>query len=149
MSSLRDLIPDDSQRELVASQIEPGAVFFVPDPRAEKSKFIIVLGVDSEKVIVGTLYINTEINEHCIRSFEEKKLQHKIKASDHPFLDYDSYVNASLITKRRQGDLLQILIDNSCECKGYILEKEFDYIRSLMAVSRIISEADKKRFSLI
>ena len=149
MSSLGDLLRDESLSGLISSQIQPGAVFFIFDQNTQKDKFIVILGIDTHKIIVGSLYINSEINPNVIRTKEQKSRQFKLKCSDYPFLKYDSYIDTSYIQKRRYANLIDILVAKKGVWQGEIKERDFDYLRSIMSVSRIISTADKRDFGII
>lgn len=149
MSSIGDSLQDKTRKELISSQIQPGAVFFLFDEFAKKEKYVVVLGVDKECIMVGTLYINSEINTNVIRTTAQRELQFKLKCSEYSFLSYDSFVNTSYILKRK----FEVLVDSICENNGVyigqITERDFGNLRSIMSLSREISRADKKDFGLI
>lgn len=149
MSSLGDLLRDDTRKALISSQIQPGAVFLIYDQKAQKDKFIVILGVDSSNLIVGSLYINSEINPNVIRTEEQKSLQFKIKSSDYPFLKHNSYIDTAAIQKREQGGLVEVLFKKNGRLRGQIDRNDFDNLRSIMSLSRIISTADKRDFGII
>ena len=149
MSNLYNNLPPESLKEIYKTQIQPGAVFFLYDEIARKEKFIVILGIDADELIIGTLYINSEINQKVIRSLEEKGLQYKIRASDYEFLHHDSYINASKVTIRDYNYFLQLLTIKNGAYKAAINEKDFDYIRSIMAESKVIPKSEKKKFGLI
>jgi len=130
-------------------QIQPGAVFLIYDEIAEKEKFIVILGVKEDKICVGTLFINSDINANVIRTLEQKHLQFRIKAKDYNFLHHDSWINASKIIRRDYKDLIKIFEVKKGEYKGELNSKDFDYLRSLMANSPMISKAEKIEFGLI
>lgn len=148
MNSLRDSLSSKGLRDLIFSQIQPGAVFFIPDHIANKNKFIVILGISADRIYVGTLFINSEVNENVIRTLGQRNLQYTLKASKYDFLDHDSYINASIIHKRDINDLIEIIIAINGEMRGNIETTEFDYIRSMMAESKLISKAEKKEFGL-
>ena len=149
MSSIGDSLQDKTRKELISSQIQPGAVFFLFDEFAKKEKYVVILGVDNECIMVGTLYINSEINTNVIRTAAQRELQFKLKCSEYSFLSYDSFVNTSYILKRK----FEVLVDSICENNGgyigQITERDFGNLRSIMSLSREISRADKKDFGLI
>ncbi len=149
MSSLMDSLPEEKLKEIISSQIQPGAVFFISDQIAQKNKFIVILGIGPNKIMVGTLFVNSEINYNVIRTLDQQQLQFKIKSSDYEFLDHDSYINASLIHKRDFDALLNIIIVKKGRWMGRIIEKDFDNIRSIMAVSPEITTIEKREFGLI
>ena len=149
MSSLRDSLSAGGLRNLIASQIQPGAVFVILDPIAKKEKFIVILGVDAGKIWVGTLFINSEKNVNFIKTLEQHGLQFIIKASNYEFLDYDSFINASNIIRRQFEKLVDIIIARDGRYLTQIIPKDFDYIRARMADSKVVSTADKKDFGLI
>jgi hypothetical protein len=153
MASLSDLISNNSATQLLAQQITPGAIFHINhDQFANKPKFFVILHVNLTEVIVACIFINSEINERVIRTDNQRFLQKKISCINYPFLDKDSYINAADIKERSYSDFLinLTLAGNShITYKCNLLEKDFDEIRSYMAISPIISNSDKKRYNLI
>ncbi len=148
MSNFIDSLSPEDLKRFYLSQIQPGAVFFIRDPIAQKEKFIVILGIDAIKVSVGTLFINSEVNSSVIRSPEQSKLQFTLKASKYDFLSYDSKINAAMIIKSDLDLLIKILIAKDGILKGTIEISDFDYIRSIMAESRLFSKAEKREFGL-
>ena len=149
MSNLTDNLPPESLREIYETQIQPGAVFFLYDEFAQKEKYIVVLGIDTDAFFIGTRFINSEVNQNVIKSLEAKGLQFKIKASDYDFLHHDSYINASKIDRRKHSVFLDILIARNGTYIDQIKLRDFDYLRSLMSNSRLISTVDKRNFGLL
>lgn len=144
MSSLMDSLPPELVRSLLSEQIQPGAVFFLYDQAVQKNKYILILGIDTNKIWVSSLYISTEINKNVIRTLEQRDLQFKIKASDYDFLYHDSWINASSFLRREINNLVDIFISKKCAYQGQINSRDFDYLRSIMAESKLFSKAEKK-----
>jgi len=148
MSTLVESLSLEELTSLYSSQIQPGAVFFIRDHVAQKEKFIVILGIDACRVSVGTLFINSEVNSNVIRSPEQRKLQYTLTASKYNFLNYDSKINASVIIKRDLDLMIKILIARNGILQGMIEISDFDYIRSIMAESKLFSKAEKQEFGL-
>lgn len=148
MSGLGDFLRDDTRKELISNQIQPGAVFFLFEEFAQKEKFIVILGINPDNIIVGTLYINSEINPNAIRTAAQRELQFKLRCSEYSFLSYDSFVNTSFILKKRFGDLIHTICEKIGRYVGQITERDFGNLRSIMSISREISPADKRDFGI-
>jgi len=144
MSSLRDSLSAGGLRNLIASQIQPGAVFVILDPIAKKEKFIVILGIDAGKIWVGTLFINSEKNVNFIKSLEQHGLQFIIKASNYEFLDYDSFINASNIIRREFEKLVDIIIARDGRYLTHIIPNDFDYIRQKWQIRKSFQPPTKK-----
>lgn len=143
-----DFLRDDTRKELISNQIQPGAVFFLFEEFAQKEKFIVILGINPDNIIVGTLYINSEINPNAIRTAAQRELQFKLRCSEYSFLSYDSFVNTSFILKKRFGDLIHTICEKIGRYVGQITERDFGNLRSIMSISREISPADKRDFGI-
>lgn len=149
MSSIGDFLRDDTRKQIISDQIQPGAVFFLFEENAKKEKFVVVLGVDSDCIIVGTLYINSEINPNVIRTPAQRELQFKLKCAEYTFLNHDSVVNASFILKKKFSELVNSICERDGRHVGQISERDFGNLRSIMSISREISRADKQNFGII
>ena len=82
----------ESLREL---SVVPGAVFLGPWADIDHEKFLIVAGVDNDKILVCSVMINSHINQYILKRPKMLACQLELKESDYDFLTHDSYVNCA------------------------------------------------------
>lgn len=75
--------------------ISPGAVFLGPFANIDHDKFLIVVGVSKDKIMVCSAIINSNINQYIRKRPHLLSLQIELKEVDYDFLSHDSYVNCA------------------------------------------------------
>lgn len=75
--------------------ISPGAVFLGPWAKIDHEKFLIVAGVDQEKILVCSVMINSQINQYIMKRPKMLACQLELKKVNYDFLAHDSYVNCA------------------------------------------------------
>ena len=83
MTRLRDL------------SIVPGAVFIGPWADIDHEKFLIIAGIEKNRILVCTVMINSEINQYIRRRPRMLSCQVLLKGDDYDFLSHDSYANCA------------------------------------------------------
>lgn len=108
LSGLRDL------------SIVPGAVFFGPWADIDHNKFLVIAGVEDNRIMVCSVIINSIINSYIQRRPRMLSCQVLLKGDDYEFLSHDSYVNCAQPIKAK---LESFKVDEMKYCG---LLKEFD-----------------------
>lgn len=75
--------------------IAPGSVFIGPWAGIDHEKFLVVAGVDKDKILVCSVMINTRINQYIQKRPRMLACQFYLKTEDYGFLSHDSYVNCA------------------------------------------------------
>ena len=71
--------------------IAPGAVFIGPWADIDHEKFLVVAGVDQDKILVCSVMINSKINQYIPKRPRMLACQFNLKAENYGFLSHDSY----------------------------------------------------------
>jgi hypothetical protein len=79
---------------------------FVYTTTPPKPKYYIIIGISEDKVALGTVFINSEINKHIFPTQKLKELHVLMPKEDNPFLDHDSYIDCSDIKERLCTDVV-------------------------------------------
>jgi hypothetical protein len=109
------------------------------DNAKERHKYFSVIGQDKDRGLVGSLLVNSNINQNVINTKELQDCQFPLRKKDYGFLSYDSYLdclgkNKIMRTGTEEGELTQ-------NDKALVL----DHLRD----SEIISAKLKKRYNII
>jgi hypothetical protein len=152
MSKISDFLPDNSElnKETTFKKLEKGTVLrmFVDDTHPPKIKWFIVLGLHENKLALGTLFINTDINKNINYSTELQNLQYKLKSQDNTFLNHDSFVDCSTIQHRENDDILSKVNNDNSKIMGYLDPNTFEEVRKTVIKSETIRGKLKKKFGL-
>lgn len=152
MNKISDFLPDDSElnKKTTYSKLEKGTVLrmFVDDTDPPKIKRFIVLGLHENKLALGTLFINSEVNKNINYSTELQSLQYELKSQDNTFLNHDSFIDCSTIQQRENQDILNKVNDDNSKIIGYLNPNTFEEVRKTVIKSETIRGKHKKKFGL-
>jgi hypothetical protein len=152
MSKISDFLPEGSDvyKKTTYINLEKGTVLrmYVDDTNPPKIKIFIVLGLHENKIALGTLFINSEINNNINFSTELQSLQYELKNQNHTFLDHDSYVDCSTIQQRVNQDILDKVNEDNNKIIGYLDPDTFEEVRKTVIKSETIRGKHKKKFGL-
>ena len=139
----------------IDDRISVGAVIFqyVSDTKPPKNKYYIVVGINeqSEEVLVGTIYINSEVNPYHRNNPKTGALQVPITASENTFLHHDSFIDCSSIYPKRYEDVLKCVSDGTGRY-GYhnnVSEELLSEVISKLRSAPTISAHVKRSFGII
>lgn len=95
-------------------QIKVGAVlkYMATETNPPKIKRRIVVAFSNDKMIVASLFINSEINPNLFSTEELKKLHLPFEKENHEYLDHDSFVDCSQFIEILYQDLADIITEN-------------------------------------
>jgi hypothetical protein len=152
MSKISDPLADDSElkKKTTFEKLEKGTVLrmFVDDTNPPKTKLFIVLGLHENKLALGTLFINSNINININYSTELQSLQYELKSQDNTFLNHDSFVDCSTIQQRENDDILNKVNNDNSKILGYLNSNTFEEVRKTVIKSETIRGKYKKKFGL-
>ena len=144
---LRDLAP------LKGKLIKRGCIFrmtFYPSDGVtpknpgdiSRDKYFSILGVSTNKILVGSFLINTEINQSLYKLISPYQL--RLKATDYDFLGgKDRYLDCFQLRKLEYPRILE-----EAQYVGELLEKDIEWAEHLANESRINSDDDLKEFGI-
>lgn len=113
----------------------------IADQYESRIKYIIILGVDSDKYIYGNVLINT--NNY---NFTDEMADHQYPINQEDYtglLDHKSYVDCSQIFEIDRTRLKKFGI-----YKGMVTNSDFKDIVHIISNSELITPKEKKKFNL-
>ena len=114
------------------------------DNAKERYKFFSVIGQDKDKGLVGSLLINSNVNENVINTKELQDCQFPLRKKDYDFLSYDSYLDCSELF-----ELDKIKIKRTGTEEGELTQKDRVLVLEHLRDSEFISTKLKKRYNMI
>jgi hypothetical protein len=151
MTDLSDLFPQSFRDDFAERNIQVGSVIrvFVKDTIPPKIKYFIVIGFSDEKVLLGTVFINSAINQNIFNTEYLKGLNIPLDAQVYDFIDHNSFVDCSDIRERSFSEIKRLL-SNDPECsKGIISEETMKIISTTLANASTISLSKKRKFGIL
>lgn len=116
----------------------------VPKRKGESSrtKYFVIIGVEDDRIIAGSVLINSVINEKMF--FRIAEFQHRITPASYTFLTKEeSYIDCY--------NIIEISIDHIIEDAEYIgelLDDDFSCIKKLLHKSPAIKPAILKKYHM-
>ena len=151
MTDLSDLFPQSFKDDFAERNIQVGSVIrvFVKDTTPPKVKYFIVIGFSDDKVLLGTVFINSTINQNVFNTEYLKGLNILLDAQIYDFIGHDSFVDCSDIKERNFVEIKQLL-SNDPECsKGVVSEETMKAISTTLANASTISLNKKRKFGIL
>jgi hypothetical protein len=151
MTDLSDLFPQSFRDDFAERNIQIGSVIrvFVKDTTPPKVKYFIVIGFSDDKVLLGTVFINSAINQNIFNTEYLKGLNIPLDAHIYNFIDHNSFVDCSDIKERSFVEIKQLL-SNDPECsKGVVSEETMKIISTTLANASTISLSKKRKFGIL
>jgi hypothetical protein len=150
MAHLGDSFPEHLRDEFAQLNIKPGTVirYKVPDTNPPKIKFFILLGADTDNIMVATVFINSDINYNIHFNVYLQSLQYKLDVQRNTFLSKDSYVDCTRISERKIENLKKELVSNPEYVIGTIHCEDFNAIRNLVKSSKLIERNLFKKYRM-
>lgn len=148
--SLGDAFPDALKKQFTENNLVAGAIIraWVDNTRPPKVKRFIVIGISQNKILLGVVYINSEINLNIFPTQELRDLHLKLTADSREYLTHDSYVDCSRIFQLERENINKLLQDDPACHLGTIAKDDLTRIKTVIKGSRTISIRIKKLFGL-
>lgn len=150
MSPLGDQFPEEFKKKFAQQNLKIGSVIraFVQDTNPPKIKRFIIIGISPDKLALGTLYINSEINPTVFHTEELRRLHIKFEVSGRDFLEHESYVDCSKIYEKAFDDIAELLIQDQSNHIGDLADSDLKLIKHTVKGAKTISVRTKKKYSL-
>ncbi|ARN78490.1 hypothetical protein BST97_11105 [Nonlabens spongiae] len=119
---------------------------FLVDTNPPKLKYLIIVGVDRSSISCVSVLINSKPNRKIHWHVDLMALQVPISASDHDFLNYDSFVDCSNLRQEQIYDLELELNSNLDAYVGDVTQTFLETLRNAIKHSNTIKGKLKKKF---
>ena len=148
--NLSDFIPEELKNDFADQNLTVGTVIrkFAEDTTPPKKKRFIIIGIDRDRVKIGTVYINSDINFNIFRSEDLKRLHIKIRSAKNEFIEHDSYVNCSEIFEKDYKEVFEYITKYPKEVLGKADEIDMINILTTIKTAKTIEPKKKKRYGL-
>ncbi len=151
MPKLSELLSANSNSiDVTSHSVAPGDVFKVFDNRTTppKVKYHIVVGISEERILLGTVRINSNIN---INVYQDQASQYrciKMKAEKYDFLDHDSTIDCNHLLTHNLQDVKTYINSHPEVILGDITTEDLEDIKLRMLDAPTITEEDKEIFGI-
>ena len=106
-------------------------------------KFIVIIGEDAENYI-GLFFINSNIHRNIFNKQELLNLQYPLLQKDYNFLEYDSFLSCTEITKLNKVALSKSMSENQTRFKSMLKDEHLKEILNLVRNSSVFSKKEKE-----
>lgn len=127
---------------LRALSVTPGSVFLGPWADINHEKFLIVAGVDKERILVCSVMINSQINQYIMKRPKMLACQLELKEAEYTFLSHDSYVNCAQPIKANFTHFL----NNELKYCGLLKEDDLRLVQQQIIASGVLTAEEITRF---
>ena len=110
----------------------------------QRTKYFVVVGHDQDNGLIGSLLVNSNVNENVINTKILLDCQFPLKKNDYDFLYYDSYLDCSELFELNKIKILQ----NGMEI-GELTLRDKMLVTEHLRDSEVISAKMKKRYKII
>jgi hypothetical protein len=129
----------ESLREIAISE---GSVFIGPWADIDHEKFVVIVGVEAEKVLVCTVLINSKINQYILKRPKMLACQVEVKADNYDFLSHNSYINCAQPFKAK----FEHFKSEEFKYCGLLSENDFAQVKQCVINSGALTEEEIKIF---
>ncbi len=147
---LGDHFPEEFRRQFADHHLQIGTVIRarVADTNPPKIKRFVIVGVSADKLALGTLYINSEINPNIFPTEELKRLHLRLEATGRTYLEHDSYLDCSRIYEKDHEAILEVLKTDTGSVLGQLAPDDLARLKQTVKAARTIAIRVKKKFGL-
>lgn len=151
MQSFSDFLPQETKEQLSESNFKVGAVlkYHVAFTNPPKEKRLIVVGVDSEKVLFAAVLINSEINPNVFKSPEMKNLHLKFDSTGREYLEHPSYVDCSTLFEQDIAAVKKLMTNSPITHLGSLSGQDLKDITDKIKGAKTITPKMKKKYGFM
>jgi hypothetical protein len=148
--SLGESFPGALKKQFSENNLVAGAIIrtWVEHTKPPKIKRFIVIGISQDKILLGVVHINSEINPNVFPTQELRDLHLKLTAGSREYLMHDSYVDCSRIFQLDRENISKLLHDDPACHLGTVGKDDLTRIKTIIKGSRTVSIRIKKMFGL-
>ena len=146
--NLGNHFPKGYREEYAERNIEIGSVIklFVKDTDPPKEKRFIVVGFSEDRLILATVFINTEINENVLWCQELEIQNLFFESAGREYLEYPSYIDCSKLVQRDYSEIERAVIAKPDAVLGKVCPEDWQLIKETIIHSTTIKGKYKKKF---
>lgn len=151
VGSLGDFFPEEFKEDFSDRQLKIGSVIRckVRDTNPPKIKIFIVVGFTKDDVALGTVYINTELNNFIKRDHRLLSAQVKLDSNGREYLKHECFVDCSKIFKRSVAEVKSIIENDIEALAGELSPHDLITINRILQSTKTIAPAMKRLFGII
>lgn len=151
MQHFSDFFPDELREQITSDIFKVGAVlrYHVEFTNPPKTKRLIIIGFDENKVALASVLINSEINPNKFPSEKLKQLHLELEPTGRSFLDHKSYVDCSQIFEQDTEQVKNQLTSNPNIHIGELAPEDLIKVLEKIRSAPTIPAKTKKKFGLI
>ena len=148
--ALGDFFSEEFRSEYASRSLEPGSIIRMHfrETNPPKIKLFVVLGTSKDKVVLGVVLINSQINPQIFRSATVRAWHIPIMARDYDFLDHDSFVDCTQIFEKSTIELMKSVSETPQIVAGQLNNEDFQHIRQAIKNATTIAKVQKRNFGL-
>lgn len=146
--SLGDFFPNDLKNQFAKRNIDLGSAILIkiPDFTVNYDKYIIVVAKDNAEENLAYVVINSEANPNIAYNSYLKSLHLKIKKTNNPFLERDSFVDCSKVREFSIDMIVEFLKQNPERAVGNISADDLKSIHISITTATTIEPYIKKKY---
>lgn len=146
--NLGSYFPERYREAFAGRNIEIGSVIklFVKDTHPPKEKRFIVVGFSEDRLILATVFINTEINKN-VNWCQELRLQNLLFETDgRDYLEHPSYIDCSKLVPKDYYEIESAVKERPEAILGKVCPEDWQLIKDTILHSTTIKGKHKKKF---
>lgn len=150
MAGLGDLFPPEWRAERASQQLQPGAVLrtLVTDTTPPKIKRWIVIAATADTLLLGLVYINSEINPNIFPA-RDRHLHVRMEPDARRLVEKPCFADCSTLHAMPLAKAQALLTEDAGCLLGHLAGHELGHFQQTVAGSRRMSTVEKRRFGLI
>jgi hypothetical protein len=151
MQNLGDLFPDELKGQFADENFKIGAVlkYYDVSTNPPKVKRLIIVGFDTHKIFMASVYINSEINPNIFRNTKAQDQHLELDANNRDYLDKTSFVDCSQIKVEDISDVKNLIATNPSVHIGELSNSDLTNVFDKLRNAWNITPKEKKRFGFI
>lgn len=145
--TLADFFPSEEKSAFASRNLKVGAVIklFNHKTSKKKEKRHVVVAIDSERVALAAILINSEVNEYVNYSPELQALHIACSALDREYLSHDSFFDCSSLFELDINSVESIIKEDPIRVLGEVSDEDMRLIREKVTQSPKIKGKVLKR----
>ena len=150
MPFLSDAFPEDFRKQFVDRTLQVGTVLrmYVTDTNPPKTKFFVVIGYSEDKIALGVVYINTEINPNVFPTEELKRLHIPLTPDERGLVETNCHIDCSKIYEKPVEHINELVAANPEYVRGQLNERETGMILATVFSARTVPRVVKRKFDI-
>ena len=148
---LGDLFPQELREQLSNDNLKIGSVlrYYKINTIPPKIKRAIIVGFNSEKILLAYVFINSEINPNMFPTQRLRDLHVPFEAYSRHYLDHDSFVDCSQINVEDTLTIKTLMTNDMSIHIGNLSETDCAKVIETLKVAHTIPLKVKRKYGLV